>query len=149
MTIEDQEANAIAALIADGIGLSQAASERIEAVEQEVENLEGRLAHQIIDLGQARRSLAITVEQVQAAIPNDAVLVEYVRYAHYLGKSKGESRYAAVLLSAGTSPHWFTLGSAKEIESALRRYQVLVRTSSAENELEVLSAESCTIGSGS
>ena len=114
------------------------ASERVEAVEQEVENIEGKLARQITDLGQARRSLAVTVEQVQAAIPNDAVLVEYVRYGHYLGKSKGESRYAAVLLSAGSSPHWFTLGSAKEIEAALRRYQVLVRTSSAEDELEAL-----------
>ncbi len=114
------------------------ASERVEAVEQEVENIEGKLARQITDLGQARRSLAVTVEQVQAAIPNDAVLVEYVRYSHYLGKSKGESRYAAVLLSPGSSPHWFTLGSAKEIEAALRRYQVLVRTSSAEDELEAL-----------
>src|SRR5271157_4337589 len=114
------------------------ASERVEAVEQEVENIEGKLARQITDLGQARRSLAITVEQVQAAIPNDAVLVEYVRYSHYLGKSKGESRYAAVLLSPGSSPHWFTLGSAKEIEAALRRYQVLVRSSSAEDELETL-----------
>ena len=114
------------------------ASERVEAVEQEVENIEGKLARQITDLGQARRSLAVTVEQVQAAIPNDAVLVEYVRYGHYLGKSKGESRYAAVLLSPGSSPHWFTLGSAKEIEAALRRYQVLVRTSSAEDELEAL-----------
>src|SRR5271165_6230530 len=114
------------------------ASERVEAVEQEVENIEGKLARQITDLGQARRSLAITVEQVQAAIPNDAVLVEYVRYGHYLGKSKGESRYAAVLLSAGASPQWFTLSSAKEIEAALRRYQVLVRTSSAADELEAL-----------
>jgi tetratricopeptide (TPR) repeat protein len=114
------------------------ASERIEAVEQEVENIEGKLARQITDLGQARRSLAITVEEVQAAIPNDAVLVEYVRYGHYLGKSKGESRYAAVLLSAGTSPRWFTLGSAKEIETSLRRYQVLVRTSSDEDELAAL-----------
>ena len=61
-----------------------------------------------------------------------------MRYGHYLGKSKGESRYAAVLLSAGASPHWFTLGSAKEIEAALRRYQVLVRTSRAEDELEAL-----------
>ncbi len=114
------------------------ASERIEAVEQDVESIEGKLARQITDLGQARRSVAITVEQVQAAIPNDAALVEYVRYDHYLGKSKGESRYAVVLLSAGTSPHWFTLGSAKEIEAALRRYQVLVRTSRVEDELEAL-----------
>ena len=55
---------------------SKEASERVAAVEQEVENIEGKLARQITDLGQARRSLAITVEQVQAAIPKDAVLVD-------------------------------------------------------------------------
>ena len=60
-----------------------------------MENIEGKLARQITDLGQARRALAVTVEQVQAAIPNDTVLVEYVRYGHYLGKSKVESRYGS------------------------------------------------------
>ena len=101
--------------------------ERIQALEQEVENIEGKLARQITDLGQARRALTITVEQVQAALPNDAVLVEYVRYHHYLGKSKFEWRYGAVLLSADTAPRWVTLGGTKEIEAALRRYQSSVR----------------------
>ena len=51
-----------------------------------MENIEGKLARQVTDLGQARRALSITVEQVQAAIPNDTVLVEYVRYSPLLGK---------------------------------------------------------------
>ena len=64
------------------------ASERIQPLEQEVENIEGKLARQGTDVEQARRALTITVEQVQAAIPNDAVLVEYVRYSHHLAKFK-------------------------------------------------------------
>ena len=103
------------------------ATERIQALEQEVENIEGKLARQGTDLGQARRALTVTVEQVQAAIPNDTALVEYVRYCHYLGKSKFESRYGAVVLSADAPPRWVTLGSAKEIEATLKRYQALVR----------------------
>ena len=76
------------------------ASERIQALEQEVENIEGKLARQGTDLGQARRALSIRVEDVKEALPNDTVLVEYVRYSHYLGKSKFESHYGAIVLSA-------------------------------------------------
>ena len=56
------------------------ANERIQALEQEVEGIQDKLARQFTDVGQARRALAITVEQVQAAIPKNAVLIEYVRY---------------------------------------------------------------------
>jgi CHAT domain-containing protein/Flp pilus assembly protein TadD len=110
-------------------------AERMQALEQEVENIEGKLARQGTDLGQARRALTITVEQVQAALPNDTVLVEYVRYSHYLGKSKFESRYGAVVLSADAPPRWVTLGGAKEIEANLKRYQALVRNPGDEEEM--------------
>ena len=95
-----------------------------------MENIEGKLARQSTDLGQARRALRVTVEQVQAAIPNDTVLVEYVRYSHYLGKSKFESRYGAIVLSADAPPRWVTLGNARDIEATLKRYQLLVRKAS-------------------
>jgi CHAT domain-containing protein len=110
-------------------------AERMQALEEEVENIEGKLARQGTDLGQARRALTITVEQVQAALPNDTVLVEYVRYSHYLGKSKFESRYGAVVLSADAPPRWVTLGGAKEIEANLKRYQALVRNPGDEDEM--------------
>ena len=106
------------------------ASERIQALEQEVENIEGKLARQGTDLGQARRALSIRVEDVKEALPNDTVLVEYVRYSHYLGKSKFESHYGAIVLSAVAPPRWIALGNARNIEATLKRYQRLVRKAS-------------------
>jgi tetratricopeptide (TPR) repeat protein len=106
------------------------ASERIQALEQEVENIEGKLARQGTDLGQARRALSIRVEDVKGALPNDTVLVEYVRYSHYLGKSKFESHYGAIVLSAVAPPRWVALGNARNIEATLKRYQRLVRKAS-------------------
>jgi tetratricopeptide (TPR) repeat protein len=102
-------------------------NERIQTLEQEVEGIQDKLVRRFTDVGQARRALAVTVEQVQAAIPKNAVLIEYVRYQHYLGKSKFELRYGAVVLSADALPRWVTLGSAQEIEASLKRYQRLVR----------------------
>jgi tetratricopeptide (TPR) repeat protein len=106
---------------------SKEATERIRALEQEVENIEGKLARQIAYLGQARRALTVTVKQVQAAIPNHTVLVEYARYEHCLEKSKFEWRYGAMVFSPDAPPRWVPLGSAKEIEASLKRYQALVR----------------------
>jgi len=106
---------------------SKDADERIQALQQEVDGIQDKLARQIADIGQARRALSVTVEQVQAAIPKNTVLVEYVRYPHYLGKSKSEFRYGAVVLSADAPPRWLTLDNARDIEASLKRYQILVR----------------------
>jgi tetratricopeptide (TPR) repeat protein len=111
------------------------ASDRLRALEREVEDIESKLGRQITDLGQARRALSITVDQMQAALPSDTVLVDYVRYLHYLGKSKFELRYGAVVLSADAPPRWVSLGSAKQIEATLKRYQTLVRHPGDEDEL--------------
>src|SRR5271157_3553595 len=117
---------------------SKEATERIQALEREVEDIEGRLARQGTDLGQARRALTATVEQVQAAIPKNTALIEYVRYFHYLGKSKFEFRYGAVVFSTDAPPRWVTLGSAKKIEAALKRYQALVHNPGDEVEMAAI-----------
>jgi len=77
----------------------------------------------------------VTLEQVQAAIPNDSVLVEYLRYLHYSGKGTSESRYGAVVLRSTGSAVWIPLGNTSDIEALVRRYQTLVRGSPDEDEL--------------
>jgi len=114
---------------------SKETAERVQPLEQEVEDIEGKLARQVTDLGQAGRALTVTVEQVQVALPNDTVLIEYVRYYRYQGKTKFELHYGAVVLSANAPPRWVTLGSAKEIEATLKHYQGLVRNPGDEEEM--------------
>jgi CHAT domain-containing protein/Tfp pilus assembly protein PilF len=106
---------------------SKDADERIQALQQKMDGIQDKLARQIANIGQARRALSVTVEQVQAAIPKNTVLVEYVRYPHYLGKSKFEFHYGAVVLTADAPPRWLTLGTARDIEASLKRYQALAR----------------------
>jgi tetratricopeptide (TPR) repeat protein/CHAT domain-containing protein len=119
------------------------ATEGIQTLEREVEDIEGKLARQGTDLGQARRRLAVTVEQVQAAIPKNTTLIEYVRYWHYLGKSKFESHYGAIVLSADAPPRWVTLGSAKGIEATLKRYEAMVRNQGNDDEMAAVLQKLC------
>ena len=80
----------------------------------------------------------MTPEQVQPTIPNDGVLIEYLRYSNYLGKGKWEQRYGAILLSVNTPPRWITLGGAKEIKAALDRYDYLVRGTRDDDEMAAI-----------
>jgi CHAT domain-containing protein/Tfp pilus assembly protein PilF len=102
-------------------------NKKIEALEHEVEQIEGQLARHVAGLGRARRALGIMVEQVQAVLPQDGALIEYVRYAHYLGKRKGERRYGAVVLPAAGNPIWVPLGPAANLEQLVASYQKSAR----------------------
>ncbi len=58
----------------------------------EERQLESAVSRKVAGMGNARRALHITTEQVQDGIPRNAVLVELLRYDHYLGKLQFESR---------------------------------------------------------
>ncbi len=75
--------------------------------------------------------------QVQSAIPLDAILIEFIRYQHHLGRLRFEPRYGAGVLTRDGEPHlpshgdsalkWIPLGRAEEIENQIRLYQKYVR----------------------
>ena len=115
--------------------LSGETNQRIVSLESEVEKIESQLAQHFAGLGQARHALGVRLEQVQPTIPENGALIEYLRYRHYLGKGKWESRYGAIVLFSKGAPLWIPLGKANEIEHLVRRYGTLVRGSPEEEEL--------------
>jgi len=108
---------------------------RIQNLEHEVEQFEGRLAQNVSGLGRARWALTVTVEQVQAVIPKDSVLVEYLRYLLYLGKGRLEQCYGAIVLGSTGRPRWIPLGKASGVDKLASRYQRVVRNASDQEEL--------------
>jgi CHAT domain-containing protein len=114
--------------------LSDKANQRIEALEGEVEKIESHLAQHVAGLGQARRALGVSLEQVQATIPDDGALIEYLLYPNYLGKGKWERRYGAIVLFSNSAPRWIPLGKANEIEALMQRYGALVRRDSPDED---------------
>ena len=110
-------------------------SEHIQRLEEAIQQTEGQLALHVASVGQTRQAFGLTIGQIQSAIPDKSVLVEYVRYGYYLGKGRSEPRYgASVFLSKG-APLWITLGKAADIEALVRRYQILARRRSDDDEL--------------
>jgi CHAT domain-containing protein/tetratricopeptide (TPR) repeat protein len=108
------------------------AAENREAVEgqlrEELEKLQSQLARKGVEQGQLRRAFTITPQQVQAAMPSESVLVEFLRYDHYLGQNRWQTRYGAVLLPKTGDAVWTRMpGKAEELEAVITEYKQMVR----------------------
>ena len=115
-------------------------AETRDKLSSHVEQMEGALAQKVAGLGHARRALTATVEQVQEAIPPRAVLLEFVRYHHYLGHQRWESRYGAVVLASEGEPKWVCLGASKDIEKNVLLCQQAVRVRKDDDETKLSTA---------
>ena len=59
--------------------------------------------------------------------PSDALLIEMIRYPHYLDGTRTEDRYGAILLTASGDPVWISLGPAADLETLVASYQKSAR----------------------
>jgi tetratricopeptide (TPR) repeat protein len=99
-----------------------------ETLSRETEKLEGELAVNVAGLGRVRRALNVTLGQVQKALSNSEVLVEFIRYDHIAGGNQRiESWYGAIVITRDREPQWVPFGVAAEIEKKIRLYQRSVR----------------------
>lgn len=111
--------------------------EKIAGLESKVEGLQKELARNTANLGKVRRAFGITLPEMQSAMLKNTILLEFVRYFHYLGTNSWEPRYGAVLIGNNNEPVWVSLGAAANIESNLLLYANLMR-SRDRGEAEVL-----------
>ena len=116
-------------------GLSRLRTEQ-ERLEQQVEALQTTLARNVTSVGQVRRALRVTVPDVQKGLSKDTVLLEFVRYCHYLARGKCEIRYGVVMVGNETvalndaevsEPVWVPLATAEAVERNLQEYGTIMR----------------------
>lgn len=72
----------------------------------------------------------VTIDKVQAALPRNAALVEFVRYRRYEARQSPpwqEDRYIAYVLSKQGSPRWIALGDAGRIDDAVNSMSITMR----------------------
>ena len=107
-----------------------------DTFEQQVDTFQKALARNVGSLGRTRRALRVTVPEVRAVLAKDEVLLEFIRYSHYLGKAQSEARYGVVLIGSvratvggkkAGGPVWVPLGSAESIERNLKEYGGVMR----------------------
>ena len=110
------------------------------ALAQQLETIEAGLARKVAGLGRSRRALSVDAKQIQAALPRNGVLVEFLHYRHHYGRDTQKS-YGALVVSHHAESKWVALGEAAAIEKNLKLYQHLVRQKEDSDSLDRLLRE--------
>lgn len=104
---------------------------RVTALRQEREQLEAEISRRSAEFRAA--SQVVTVASLRQTIPPDAVLLEFLRFDHFLAKGVtekerlGESRYAAYVIRPSGEDFAQDLGTANEIDNAVSAYRESLR----------------------
>ncbi|HLF84140.1 MAG TPA: CHAT domain-containing protein, partial [Blastocatellia bacterium] len=119
----------LATLVLGGSGKSNPAQHQaeIKRLEEQVEKLESQISTRSAEF--RVQSQPVTLESVQAAIPPDAALVEFVSYYPYNAKKNewGSRGYVAYALTNQGESAWVDLGKAAEIDKAVNELRAVLR----------------------
>ena len=99
----------------------------IKRLEEQAEQLEAQISTRSAEF--RSQSQPVTLESVQAAIPRDAALIEFVSYPSYDAKKNkwGARRYVAYVLGNQGEPGGVALGEATEIDKLANELRAVLR----------------------
>jgi len=123
----------LAGLVLKGTDKGNAAQLLAETrrLEEQVERLESQISARSVEF--RAQAQPVTIEAVQAAIPDNAALVEFVSFRPFDPKYKkredqfGARRYVAYVLRHHGEPKWIELGEAKVIDEAIAALRQALR----------------------
>jgi len=104
---------------------------RIKQLEEQRDKLEAEASRRVTTFRPS--ALPVTLDAVQAAIPANATLVEFIAYRAFNPKNKSidelfePSRYAAYVLRRSGAPRWVDLGERQKIDDAVDKLRAALR----------------------
>jgi CHAT domain-containing protein/Tfp pilus assembly protein PilF len=119
-------------------------SARVKSLEDQADALESEISRRSNEY--RAQSMPITLEAAQAAIPDDAALIEFASYHPFNPKvakddeAYGRSRYVAYVLRRQGEIKWKELGDAKAIDEAVARLRRALRDPKREDVKDLASA---------
>lgn len=104
-------------------------------LEHQADQLRATLQEKLHVSSTCQKALSTDPSTIVAAVPEHAVIVEFIRYGDYRGKLAFEPSYGALLQIPHRRALWFPLGAASEIESCVALYQKYLRRRVSETAL--------------
>jgi CHAT domain-containing protein/tetratricopeptide (TPR) repeat protein len=100
-------------------------------ISDQVEALEASLARRVSGVGYARRALSVRTDEVLSALPEDAALLEMLRYQDHSRGGPWEEKYGLLVVSRNNEPQWVCLGAAQPIDRAIKLFGHAIRSPNA------------------
>jgi CHAT domain-containing protein len=116
----------------------------IKKLEERVDELEAIISHDSAEF--RAQTQTVTLQAVQAAIPNNAALVEFVSYrardsrVKEIDKDYGDTRYVAYVLHNQGEPGWVELGDAKRINDKIDALRKALRNPESKDVIQLARA---------
>ena len=100
--------------------------EMIDAAQAMVDRLQQKMININLDNEAilARKSLSLDHKDVQAKLPVDSVLLEYIQYYHHQRNGTRQVHYGVVVIGKLGNPQWIPLGTAEKVDALINQYQV-------------------------
>jgi CHAT domain-containing protein len=127
-----QKTAALAAMTISGPGESSSDEfqSKFLGLEAEAEQLKGEISNSNAQF--RAQSQPVTIEKLQAALPQAAALVEFTRYSKFqpdqLPDAWGEDRYAAFIVGPSGGPLLVDVGKAQEIDALCQQFRFSLGT---------------------
>jgi CHAT domain-containing protein/Tfp pilus assembly protein PilF len=105
--------------------------DRVKTLEDRAEKFEAEISRRSDEF--RARSLPVTLEAVEAAIPDDAALIEFASYRPFNPKAAkedeayGQPRYVAYVLRRQGEIQWKELGEAKAVDESVAKLRKALR----------------------
>ena len=117
----------LASMVMRGLGKKEPEKYKadIKALEDRIEGLEDKVSR--LSAQYRAQTQPVSIESIQAAIPADAALVEFVSYYPVKQTRREPRRYAAYVLANRGQPAAVDLGAEAEIDKAVSELRTLLR----------------------
>ncbi len=100
--------------------------QNISILHKQIDTVEREIAYYVSGLDNVRQALHIRVEDIQARMPKNGVLIEFIHYPLYAGLGQWENHYGAIVIRSNDKPQWIPLGEARIIEKDIQTYHHLI-----------------------
>jgi CHAT domain-containing protein/tetratricopeptide (TPR) repeat protein len=95
------------------------------------EQAEKALARRVAAAGGRRRALGVELPELEAALPDSSVLVEFIRFRRLGAQLRSTPAYGAVVIAEGREPVWIDLGDEVALRPVVERLRLLGETTMA------------------
>lgn len=102
--------------------MSGAPQQQFEAIQREIRGLKIRMGLSSSQIDRLHRSLHMDIEEVQRAIPESGVLIDFVNYSTRANTKARRSMYGALLMFR-SSTRWIELGDAEDLNVEIAKYR--------------------------
>ncbi len=103
-------------------------NEAVGKMEDQLEALDKEIAIKLDRAGFTNFGKEISLEDIKAALPENACLVETFAYRHWNGRSDWEDRYSSVLIFQDRESLYIPHGAVEPIDKLINRYRDMVQS---------------------